>query len=124
MLNPQPLPPREHAYYGALLIMLADAVSMEKAKGILRNVGTSLNEFICRKHTGLQYRNRRIKNKLHQPIYNCWQQQFSFCAISNNKNLNGGCIQLALSISIHKINNQPQYQPRCKPCPVFTGHSC
>ena len=42
MLNPQPLPPHEHAYYGALLVMLADAVSMEKAKGILRNVGTSL----------------------------------------------------------------------------------
>lgn len=42
MLNPQPLPPHEHAYYGALLIMLADAVSMERAKDVLRNIGTSL----------------------------------------------------------------------------------
>jgi hypothetical protein len=42
MLNPQPLPPHEQTYYGALLIMLADAVSAEKPKSILRNIGASI----------------------------------------------------------------------------------
>jgi hypothetical protein len=42
MLNPQPLPPHEHVYYGALLTMLADAVSVEKVQHALRNIGASL----------------------------------------------------------------------------------
>lgn len=42
MLNPQPLPPRVNVYYGALLTMLADAVSVEKIQDALRNVGASL----------------------------------------------------------------------------------
>ena len=42
MLNPQPLPPHEHVYYGALLTMLADAVSVEKVGDALRNIGASL----------------------------------------------------------------------------------
>lgn len=42
MLNPQPLPPHEHVYYGALLTMLADAVSVERVQGMLRNIGASM----------------------------------------------------------------------------------
>ena len=43
MLNPQPLPP-EDGYYGALLTVLADAVSLVKMPDILRNIGYSLKE--------------------------------------------------------------------------------
>jgi hypothetical protein len=42
MLNPQPLPPHEQSYYGALLTMLADAVSLENVSENLRNIGASL----------------------------------------------------------------------------------
>ena len=42
MLNPQPLPPHEQNYYGALLTLLADAVSTEKIPEVLRNIGSSL----------------------------------------------------------------------------------
>jgi len=44
MLNPQPLPPREHVYLGALLTMLADAVSVENVRDALRRIGTSMME--------------------------------------------------------------------------------
>jgi len=42
MLNPQPLPPHEQSYYGALITMLADAVSLENVSGNLRDIGASL----------------------------------------------------------------------------------
>jgi hypothetical protein len=42
MLNPQPLPPHEQSYYGALLTMLADVVSLEDVSVNLRNIGASL----------------------------------------------------------------------------------
>jgi hypothetical protein len=42
MLNPQPLPPHELSYFGALLTLLADAVSLEKIPDVLRNIGASL----------------------------------------------------------------------------------
>jgi hypothetical protein len=48
MLNPQPLPPKEHVYYGAILTTLADAVSLENFQDVLRNIGTSLMESYSR----------------------------------------------------------------------------
>jgi hypothetical protein len=42
MLNPQPLPPHEDVYFGALLTVLADAVSLEKVQDALRNIGATL----------------------------------------------------------------------------------
>lgn len=42
MLNPQPLPPHEQSYYGALITMLADAVSLDKLSENLRDIGASL----------------------------------------------------------------------------------
>ncbi|AYB34354.1 hypothetical protein [Chryseolinea soli] len=42
MLNPQPLPPHEHAYYGALLTLLADAVSVKDIAESLREIGHAL----------------------------------------------------------------------------------
>lgn len=42
MLNPQPLPPKKQAYYGALVTLLADAVSFENTPEVLRNIGNSL----------------------------------------------------------------------------------
>ena len=42
MLNPQPLPPREQTHYGALLTLLADAVSISEQADVLRNIGYSL----------------------------------------------------------------------------------
>ncbi len=48
MLNPQPLPPKEQAYYGAILTTLADAVSFENFPDVLRNIGTSLMESYSR----------------------------------------------------------------------------
>jgi hypothetical protein len=42
MLNPQPLPPHEDAYYGAILTMLAKAVSHKEAAEVLHNIGSSL----------------------------------------------------------------------------------
>jgi hypothetical protein len=42
MLNPQPLPPHEQSYYGALLTILADAISLVSVAETLRNIGYSL----------------------------------------------------------------------------------
>ena len=42
MLNPQPLPPHEQSYYGALLTILAEAVSVKDISENLRNIGNSI----------------------------------------------------------------------------------
>jgi hypothetical protein len=42
MLNPQPLPPRESPYYGALLTLLADAVDTDNISDQLREIGALL----------------------------------------------------------------------------------
>lgn len=42
MLNPQPLPPREPIYYGALITQLAEVVSIGNTAEILRIIGSSL----------------------------------------------------------------------------------
>ena len=44
MLNPQPLPPREQSYYGVLLMLLSNAISMEHLKDILFSAGESLKK--------------------------------------------------------------------------------
>lgn len=42
MLNPQPLPPREHRYYGGLLTVLSEAVSQKEIATSLQRIGTAL----------------------------------------------------------------------------------
>ena len=42
MLNPQPLPPKEKTYYGALLVALADTIKTSSAAETLRNLGSSM----------------------------------------------------------------------------------
>ena len=42
MLNPQPLPPHEKNYYGALVSQLAEAISVKDISSQLRNIGESL----------------------------------------------------------------------------------
>lgn len=41
-LNPQPLPPQEQPYYGALLIILSNTLSLENMQESVRNIGESL----------------------------------------------------------------------------------
>lgn len=41
-LNPQPLPPHEVKYYGAILSILADTISVEHVAIALRNIGSAL----------------------------------------------------------------------------------
>lgn len=42
MLNPQPLPPKDRNFYGAMLTALSQAVSIESAAEELRNIGSAL----------------------------------------------------------------------------------
>jgi hypothetical protein len=42
MLNPQPLPPHEPAYYGALLILLSNTVFFENIPEVLHTIGETL----------------------------------------------------------------------------------
>lgn len=44
MLNPQPLPPDEKAYYGSILTLLADAVTLEGMPEMLKKIGASMME--------------------------------------------------------------------------------
>ncbi|MEO6071358.1 MAG: hypothetical protein ABIN57_12745 [Chitinophagaceae bacterium] len=41
-LNPQPLPPKEQAYYGALLSVLSEAVSIKEIGTVLQKSGAQL----------------------------------------------------------------------------------
>jgi hypothetical protein len=41
-LNPQPLPPHEQPYYGALLVMLSATLSPGNMQESVRNIGESL----------------------------------------------------------------------------------
>jgi len=42
MLNPQPLPPHEQAYYGAHLIILANTIFFENVQEVLHTIGMAL----------------------------------------------------------------------------------
>ncbi|MFC0517773.1 hypothetical protein ACFFGT_26405 [Mucilaginibacter angelicae] len=50
MLNPQPLPPHEQSYYGALLTMLAETISVENTSETLHDIGMSLMKQTTRVH--------------------------------------------------------------------------
>ena len=41
-INPQPLPPHEQPYYGALLFLLSNTFSLENLQESVRNIGESL----------------------------------------------------------------------------------
>lgn len=42
MLNPQPLPPHEQAYYGAHLILIANTISFDNIQDVVHTIGMSL----------------------------------------------------------------------------------